>query len=184
MPRILFIFCCLIIGVSQAQTVGDCKMSEKDSYVIFIAKNLGLNVSGKITGMKVTGHYNEANILESNLTGTLDVNTLNTGIDLRDNHLRSSDYFDVKKFPTITYKIKSIVEEGSSLVAIGDLTIKGVTKEERIKFTVQRKDASRIFTGDVTIQRRDYELGSNSAIVMADTIRVRVFVVFEPVLKG
>ena len=167
-----------------AQTLDHWKINEKESYVIFIAKNLGLNVNGKITGMKVSGHYDEANILLSKLTGTIDVATINTGVDLRDNHLRSKDYFDVKKYPLITFKTKSIVTEGSSLVAVGNLTIKGVTKEERIKFTVERKDALRVFTGDIVIQRRDYELGGNSALVMADTIRVRVFVVFEPNLKG
>lgn len=167
-----------------AQSLDNWKINEKDSYVIFIAKNLGLNVTGKITGMKVSGHYDEANILQSKLTGTLDVATINTGVDLRDNHLRSNDYFDIEKYPRISFKTKSIITEGSSLVAIGDLTIKGVTKEERIKFAVERKDAMRIFTGDIIIQRRDYELGGNSALVMADTIRVRVFVVLEPISKG
>lgn len=167
-----------------AQALGNWKINEKDSYIIFVAKNLGLSVNGKITGMKVSGHYDEASVLQSKLTGTLEVATINTGIELRDNHLRSNDYFDVKKYPNITFKTKSIITEGSSLVAIGDLTIKGVTKEERIKFTIERKETQRVFMGDITIQRRDFELGGNSALVMADTIRVRVFVVFEPVIKG
>jgi polyisoprenoid-binding protein YceI len=176
MLRILT-FIALAQTCGLAQSAENLKINEKDSYIIFIAKNLGVSVSGKISGMKVTGHYDEGNILQSKLTGTLDVTTLNTGIDLRDNHLRSKDYFDAKKHSTITFNTKSIITEGSSLVAIGDLTIKGVTKEERIKFTVERKEAVRIFTGDITIQRRDYKLGGNSALVMADTIRVRVFVV-------
>jgi polyisoprenoid-binding protein YceI len=169
----------MTLATLHAQKASDWKINPKESYIIFIAKNLGVSVNGKMTGMKVTGHYNEANVLESKLTGTLDVSTLNTGIDLRDKHLRSPDYFNAEQYPTITFRTKSIVTEGSSLVAIGDLTIKDITKEERIKFTVQRKEASRIFTGDITIQRRDYEVGSNSTLVMADTIRVRVFVVFE-----
>jgi polyisoprenoid-binding protein YceI len=184
MLRIITLIFHFVFAVAFAQTPGNWKFNQKESHVIFIAKNLGLNVSGKITGMQVTGHYDEANVLESKLIGTLDVSTINTGIDMRDNHLRSDDYFDVKKYSTITFRTKSIITEGSALVAIGDLTIKGVTKEERIKFTVERKEALRVFTGDIIIQRRDYELGGNTALVMADTIRVRVFVVFEPVLKG
>lgn len=179
MHRILFLACCLPLGALHAQKADAWRINPKQSYIIFIAKNLGISVNGKMTGMKVTGHYNEANVLESKLIGTLDVSTLNTGVTLRDNHLRSPDYFNAEKYPTIMFRTKSIVKEGSSLVAIGDLTIKGITKEEHIKFSVERKEASRIFTGDITIQRRDYEVGSNSTLVMADTIRVRVFVVFE-----
>ena len=160
------------------------KINEKESYIIFIAKNLGLNVSGRISGMRVMGDYNEADILQSKLTGSIDVATIDTGIDLRDNHLKSSDYFDVKKYPTIVFKTKSIKSESGVLLATGDLTIKGVTKEESIRFTVERKGTTRTFTGEITILRKNYELGSNNTIIMADTIRVHVIVVFEPVVKS
>lgn len=179
--QLLLLITGLITGVTSAQT--DWKIKSDESYIVFIAKNLGLSVSGKITGMQVTGHYDADNVMNSKLTGTLQVSTINTGIDLRDNHLRSADYFDAKKYPTIKFQTKSITTEGSALVALGDLTIKGVTREEKIKFTVERKGNTRIFTGDITIQRRDYEVGSNSTLVMADTIRVRVFVVFESTAK-
>lgn len=177
------LLCCFTIlsaitGSSQTQ-LRDWKINETESYVIFIAKNLGLSVTGKISGMTVSGYYNEENVTESRLTGSIDVATLDTKIELRDNHLKSSDYFDAKKYPKITYTITSIQAEAGTLIATGDLTIKGVVRKEKIKFTVERKGESRVFTGDITIQRKDYELGSNSTLVMADTIRVRVFVVFE-----
>ena len=181
---LLPLVCLLISGSALAQLGNDWKINEKESYIIFIAKNLGMSVSGKITGMQVTGDYNATNLLTSKLTGSLDVATIDTGIDLRNNHLRSNDYFDAKKYPKIIFKTKSITSEGGVLVATGDLTIKGVTREEKIKFTVERKGATRTFTGDITILRKNYELGGNSTLVMADTIRVRVFVVFELTVKG
>ena len=178
----LLLFASATTSLAQVQT--DWKIKEESSYIVFVAKNVGLQVSGKISGMKINGQFDEADIRQSKLTGTLDVATIDTGIKLRDNHLRSDDYFDVKKFPTITFQTTSIVAEGSTLLAIGNLTIKGVTKEEKLTFTAEQKGDMRIFTGDITIQRRDYELGGKSALVMADKIRVRVFVVFQRVVKG
>lgn len=176
--------CLLVVSASSQSPLGNWRINEKESFIIFVAKNLGLSVSGKISGMQVTGSYQEANVLQSSLTGSIDVATLATGIDLRDNHLKSSDYFDIKKYPKIIFKTKSITSEGGVLVATGELTIKGVTKEEAIRFTVERKEGARTFTGDITILRKNYELGSDNTIIMADTIRVRIFVVFEPVEKN
>ena len=84
----------LLLFVTHLHTKAQTwQFSEKESSVIFIAKNLGMKVSGKITGMKFTGVYNSENIFESKLMGTVDVSTIDTQIEARDNHLKSSDYF-------------------------------------------------------------------------------------------
>lgn len=179
MSRIVLMLFALGFFQSVSQPGQAWKINEKESHIIFIAKNFGMTVTGKMSGMKVTGEYHDDNILGSKLEGSLDVATIDTGIGARDNHLRSSDYFDAKKFPTIKFKTTSITTEGAVLVATGLLTIKGVTKEEKIKFTVERNGHQRIFKGDITVLRRNYELGGNTTLIMADTIRVRLQVVFE-----
>ena len=61
---------------------------------------------------------------------TIEANSINTGVEKRDDHLRSADFFDVEKFPKITYKSKKIEALGDSRYRVtGDLTMKDVTKE-------------------------------------------------------
>jgi polyisoprenoid-binding protein YceI len=165
--------------VFQNALAQDWKLSEKESFVVFIAKNLGLKVSGKISGMKVTGKYNNENIFTSSFIGSIDVSTIDTQIKLRDDHLKSNDYFDVAQYPIITFKSKTITEVGSALNVIGDLTIKGITKEIVITFTVQRNGNKHTILGNVTIQRNDFHVGSSTTLIMADTIQVRIVAVFE-----
>jgi polyisoprenoid-binding protein YceI len=171
----------LIATYSTAQTgsFDGWKFNKEKSSVMFIAKNLGLNVSGTMTGMEVIGNFYESNISEAKFLGRIDVTTIKTGIELRDNHLKSSDYFDVKKYPKIVFRVKSITSQSGTLIATGDLTIKGITKEKQIMFTVERKEGSRIFNGNIVILRREFEVGGNSALVLADTIKIRIIVVFE-----
>lgn len=154
------------------------KLKSDESFLVFNAKNLGLNVTGKMEGMKVIANYNEADIFASSFIGSVETATINTKNSLRNTHLKSDDYFDVKKYPKISFKSKSIKEDGATLAVIGDLTIKGVTKEAKINFTVRKKPGIHAFVGDITIQRKDYELGMNSTIIMANLIKVRIFATF------
>lgn len=169
----------IVMLTTQSVFGQDWKFNEKESFVVFIAKNLGLKVSGKISGMTVAGKYVSENIFASSFVGSIDVSTIDTDIVMRDNHLKSNDYFDVKTYPTIIFKPKEISESGSSLKATGTLTIKGVTKETEIFFTVKKNGLKHTLEGNVTIQRKDFDLGSNTTLVLADTIQVRIFAVFE-----
>jgi len=183
--RISKLIVCVFIATTvifQNAHAQNWKLNEKESFIIFIAKNLGMNVSGKISGMKVTGDYNDENLFLSNFTGSIDVSTIDTQITMRNNHLKSDEYFDVNKYPKITFKSKEIVKDGSALKAIGYLTIKGVTKEVGITFSVQKdNDKKHTLIGNVTIQRKDFDLGSNTTLIMADVIKVRIIAVFEQV---
>lgn len=171
----------IIVGIASVQNVSsqEWKLNEKESSVVFIAKNLGMKVMGKITGMKVIGKYNAKNIFTSSFTGSIDVSTIDTKIALRDNHLKSKDYFEVEKYPTITFTLSKITDAGSALKAIGDISIKGVTKEIEILFTVRKNGNQHTFLGNVTIQRKDFHLGGNTTLILADTIQVRIVSVFE-----
>jgi polyisoprenoid-binding protein YceI len=156
------------------------KLKKDESFIVFNAKNLGLNVSGKMEGMKVTADYNETDIFKSSFEGSVETATIDTKNGLRNNHLKSDDYFDVKKYPTINFKSKKIFEGGAVLAVIGDLTIIGVTKEVKINFVVKKKPESHTFIGDITIQRKDFALGMKSTLIMADEIKVRIFATFVP----
>ncbi len=80
----------------------------------------------KFTG---TFSYDEAKLASWSAMATIDANSVDTGIEKRDNHLRSPDFFDVQKFPTLTFKSTSITDvQGNKAKLHGDLTMHGVTK--------------------------------------------------------
>ncbi len=80
---------------------------------------------GKTTGVV---KLDDKDITKSSVEATIDASTINTRIPDRDTHLKSPDFFDVAKYPTITFKSTKVEKSGDGLTVTGDLTMHGVTK--------------------------------------------------------
>jgi polyisoprenoid-binding protein YceI len=78
----------------------------------------------KFEGEIVTGD----DILDTRATLTVELNSINTGNEDRDNDLRSSNYFEADKYPTMTYRVTDLRTDGDRYVADGELTVKDITK--------------------------------------------------------
>ena len=118
-------------------------------------------------------------------SGTIQAKSVDTGIERRDNHLRSPDFFDAAKYPTITFQSKRAEKQGNDTVLIGDFTMHGVTKELSLPVTVKGpiKDPwgnSRIgLQARAKLNRRDYGLKYNQALetgglVVGDEIELEI----------
>lgn len=96
----------------------------------FKVKNMGImNVTGVFEKFKGTVDINETDITKSKVDVSIETTSINTGINMRDKHLRGPDFFDVVKFPTMTFE-STLVEPGKDKLKVnGNLTIKGVTKQ-------------------------------------------------------
>lgn len=123
---------------------------------------------GTLTGTVI---YDPANLAATTVEAEVDVNTIDTRNERRDKHLRSADFFDVEKFPKMTFKSKSVrpVAPGK-MQLIGDLTIRGTTKE--VTFDVEGPTAP-VNTGrglkmgavaTAKINRSDFGITWNRAI--------------------
>ena len=87
-------------------------------------------VRGTFTNITGTILIDDKNLANSSVDVTIDANTVNTQNENRDKHLRSADFFEVEKYPTITFKSKKVEPAGPGRAKVtGDLTIRGVTKE-------------------------------------------------------
>lgn len=117
--------------------------------------------------------------------GTIQAKSIDTGIDRRDNHLRSPDFFDATKYPTITFQSKRAEKKDGQTVLIGDFTMHGVTKELALPVTLKGpiKDPwgnSRIgLEGKAKLNRQDYGLKYNQALetgglVVANEIEIEI----------
>lgn len=128
-------------------------------------------VRGSFGGVDGVINYDPDNLNESSVSVTIDANTVTTGVADRDAHLRSADFFDVEKYPTITFKSTSFnATDANNGVLSGDLTISGVTKN--IEITVSKLGTGKDpwgnqrtgFTGETKINREDFGLTWNQAL--------------------
>ncbi len=98
----------------------------------------GENVNGSVSGLKANVNINKDKAEASEVSGSVDVNTLDTGNKMRDKHLKSKDYFEADKFPAMTFKSKSIKKEGDNFVVLGTLKIRDIEHEEKFILTISK----------------------------------------------
>lgn len=158
----------LALGVS-AQAADTYKIDPVHSTVSFAVTHLVIStVKGKFK--EFSGEVSVDGNAVTEAKGTVQTKTIDTGNDRRDGHLRSPDFFNVEKFPTITFQSKRIEKKGGETLLIGDYTMHGVTKELALPMTVKGpvKDPwgnNRIgLQAKTTISRKDYGMTWNQAL--------------------
>jgi polyisoprenoid-binding protein YceI len=97
----------------------------------FSVRHLGIStVRGAFTKVSGSVQYDAATPGKTTIQATIETASVDTRVEMRDNDLRGPKYFDVQKYPTITFQSKKVEAAGSGKLKItGDLTIHGVTKE-------------------------------------------------------
>lgn len=168
-PTLTSIAAALLLG-SLAHAADTYKVDPLHTSVSFSVRHLGINnVKGKFK------EFEGALVLESETlkeaSGTIQVQSVDTGVEKRDNHLRTADFFDAAKYPTITFKTKRVEKGGSGqLVLIADFTMRGVTKELRLpaKMSKPTKDpwgGVRVgLEAKTKLNRKDYGINYNELL--------------------
>jgi polyisoprenoid-binding protein YceI len=142
-------------------------------------------VQGKFNEFTGTVFYDEKDVTKSSVQGTIKVASIDTDNPKRDEHLRSADFFDAANFPEITFKSKKIVKQGDGLVAIGDMTIRGVTKEIKVPFTINGKvvdpwGKTRVgLDATASINRQDFGVSwnktlDNGGVVVSNEVKIEI----------
>jgi polyisoprenoid-binding protein YceI len=94
------------------------------------------NVRGRFTGVTGTLTFNSADVTQSRVEASVDIATIDTRDPQRDTHLKSPDFLDAEKFPTMTFRSSRVVRKSNGAIAVvGPLTIHGITKE--VEFDVE-----------------------------------------------
>jgi len=141
------------------------------------------NVKGKFESFDAEIDYDIKKMQFNQLEATIETTSINTGIEKRDDHLRSDDFFDVLNHPEITFVMTNYKADGDEGVMTGDLTIRGVTKEIKLDVTVNGtvKDFSGNtlvgFTLEGKINRKDFGLTWNKLLeaggfAVADKVKI------------
>jgi polyisoprenoid-binding protein YceI len=117
-------------------------------------------VHGSFSGLKATIVFDEKDLSANSIIASIDAKTINTGIGLRNSHLRNKEeWLNTDKYPEISFHSKKIEKTDKGYKAMGDLKLKGIIKPVEIPFTFIAKDAGGIFKGQFDIKREDYKVG-------------------------
>ena len=107
------------------------KIDPAHTSISFSVRHLGLNnVKGQFKEVAGAIVLDDGKIAEA--SGTIQAKSVDTGVQKRDDHLRTADFFDAAKYPTIGFKTKRIEMTDGQIVMVADFTMRGVTKELRL----------------------------------------------------
>jgi polyisoprenoid-binding protein YceI len=144
------------------------------------------NVTGTFTKVTGTVELNERDIAQSQVSATVDVSSVDTRVAARDADLRSPNFFDIQKYPTIDFKSKRIVNSAGKLQVTGELTIHGTTREITLdvdgptpEITDPWGKLRRGFSATGNLNRKDFGLVWNNLLksgeaVVADNVKLQI----------
>ena len=166
--RKVFLVLLFTVGmiVNSVWAADSYKVDPAHTTLGFSAKHMMIsNVSGQFDKFDGQIMFDPKDLANSKINVTIEVPSIDTRNEKRDTHLRSADFFDATKFPTITFVSKKI----TFAEIVGDLTIKGVTKEVTIPATIAgpiqtQMGAAIGITGTFTLNRQDYGVSFNKVL--------------------
>lgn len=173
---------CLTGVASHAQTSA-WTIDPAHSNAEFQIRHLGVStVRGSITAIKGTVQLDEKDVTKSSVSATLDTSTVSTSNDARDKDLKSPNFFDVAKYPQITFKSTGLTNAGGKLQMTGDLTLNGQTRPITLDVDgpappqkgMRGKTVSG-FSATGTLKRSDFNFGTKYAPPMlGDEVRLTI----------
>jgi polyisoprenoid-binding protein YceI len=166
--------------------IGTWQIDPSHSQVEFSVRHLMIsNVRGYFTGISGQIRLDEGEIWKSAVEVEIDASSIDTRNKDRDAHLRSGDFFDVEKFPTLTFRSTEVERQGDELEITGELTIRGETRpvvlrtEELGSGTDPWGNERVAFRGETKVNRKDFGLTWNQAletggVLVGDEVRIVV----------
>jgi polyisoprenoid-binding protein YceI len=157
------------------------RIQPEASEITFRATSRLMNADGRFARFSGDVMVDPAVLAGARVSLTIDSASLDTGIEMRDNHLRSSDFFDVERFPTVAFQSVRVEAAGRRATVVGRLTLHGVTREIAVPIDVQITSAALVASGEFIVNRGEYAMNYNSflnpignEVRVAFTFRARV----------
>jgi polyisoprenoid-binding protein YceI len=183
---VLLVLLFTVTVVAQVNTTRPYPIDNNHSTVGFSVPILGglSQVKGKFTDFAITINNDEKDITKSSVNVVIKAASVDTGIEARDRHLRTADFFDVEKFPEIAFKSERIEKKGKQFVAYGPLTMHGVTKDIALPFTItgtykdpNKNKVSVGYSAKIVLNRRDFAINyarQDNPTFVGDNITVEI----------
>jgi len=168
-------------GSGYAQT-STWKIDPAHSSVNFEISHMAVShVHGSLTNVNGIVELNDKDITKSSVEATIDTTTVSTGVVMRDNTLKSEDFFNVQKYPQITFRSSSLRRNKRTVQLLGNLTLNGVTRSVTLDLdgpspsqTMSGKTISG-FSATGLIRRSDFTFGSSKFnTVIGDDVKFTI----------
>ena len=140
------------------------RIQPEASEISFRATSRLMNADGHFSRFSGDVVVDPAVLTGGRITLTIDAASLDTGIEMRDTHLRSPDFFDVERFPTVAFQSLRIEAAGRRATVVGRLTLHGVTREIAVPIDVQITNTALVASGEFIVNRGEYAINYNSFI--------------------
>ncbi len=174
------------VNESRAEA-GEYMIDPDHSQVIFKVKHMGIStVTGRFDLIEGSYTFDDKDMSNSSVETTITATSINTNKQKRDDHLKSPEFLNVEKYPTITFKSKEIKKgDGEDFIIVGDLTINGVTKQVELDAEYGGKaqdpmgDERTAFTAETKIDRKDFGITWNKTLdsgglVVGDDVKIEL----------
>ena len=172
-------------GAVQTGDSGTYNFDRAHSFIGFkVNHNTLIEVPGFFRDFTGAITYDAKDVTKSSVTFTAKVTSIDTGVQGRDNHLRTPDFFDVATYPELSFKSTKVEKKGKGWVVTGDFTMKGVTKTISFPFSISgflpgndRNGGRMGVTAETTINRRDFGVNYDAKLptgqqVVSDQVKV------------
>lgn len=177
MNQLLLIFFLIFPFAVPAQKYNPVDAGSK---VHFTIKNFGISTGGDFTGLKGEISFNPQDLTNSDFDVSVSVATIDTDNESRDENLRSDEYFNAVKFPSIRMKSVKINKTSKTnegyYYFTGNLTIRDSTHQISFPFKAEKLNENYRFTGEFEINRLHYNIGEQS-MVLSDNVKISLNVI-------
>lgn len=169
-----------VLAMPALAAISTWNLDPMHSNAEFRVRHLGISsVQGEFTKITGTVQVDDSDITKSSVSVSIDVSSVDTRVSRRDDDLKSPNFFDVAKFPTITFQSTSVAKSGDGLKVTGNLTIHGVTKEVTLDVTGPTAPITamggqrRGISASTKISRKDFGMTADAGMV-GDEIAIQI----------
>jgi len=150
----------MLIGSAYTfQAIINWKIDAEKAMVKFSLTAHGQELIGNFKGAKGVIKFDENDLANSSIDCTIDISTINTGIEPRDKHLQKKEFFDAVGSPVGKFTSTKIEKTATGYTATGNFLLKETTKEISVPFVFEGTKTEGKFKGSFTIKRSDYKIG-------------------------
>ena len=173
----------LLPGVGAFAQASNWAIDTNHTQVNFEIRHMGVStVRGSLSGVTGTVVWDEKDPSKSSVEATIDATTVSTNNTNRDKDLRSAGFFNVEKFPTLTFKSTSVTRSNGKLQVVGDLTLTGVTKSVTLDVDgptapIKGMGGKTVtgFSATGMVKRSDFNFGSKyGAAMLGDEVKFTI----------